>query len=319
MGNLLVSRTARNALGSVSVQMLRVGSSLIDGRLSAPHNRRGEVEDNHHRNDQDQSNHLLRASRRFSVTDDALLSGYITYCSGTWVTCQALYNGYMPQNNAPLPEPDQAEELFISFANTLEYDRGQAVDSVPDVTALLAWLRERRLLSGRGLAAEAARLRRDSEESCATGRALPTPARCAARHRRGGGRERPPDHSASCATSTTSFATGCTTTRSSGTPTERATPSPRSATGSTRRVPPSPARWRSSWPMTRPRGCGSAPTPAAATCSSTDPRPDADAGATCAPAATRPRSPAIGPARGSTSTRCPSTLAPGVPPASASV
>ena len=71
----------------------------------------------------------------------------------------------MPQNSAPLPEPDQAEELFISFANTLEDERGKPVDSVPDVTSLLAWLRERRLLSGRGLAAEAARLRRDGEES----------------------------------------------------------------------------------------------------------------------------------------------------------
>lgn len=87
------------------------------------------------------------------------------YSSALLVTCQALYNGYMPQNTAPLPEPDQAEELFIAFANTLEYDRGKPVDSVPDVTALLDWLRERRLLSGRGLAAEASRLRRDSEES----------------------------------------------------------------------------------------------------------------------------------------------------------
>lgn len=93
------------------------------------------------------------------------MNGYITYCSVPGVTCQALYNGYMAQNNAPLPEPDQAEELFISFANTLEFERGQPVDAVPDVTSLLAWLRERRLLSGRGLAAEAARLRRDGEES----------------------------------------------------------------------------------------------------------------------------------------------------------
>lgn len=71
----------------------------------------------------------------------------------------------MPQNTAPLPEPDQAEEFFISFANTLEYERGKPVDAVPDVTSLLDWLRERRLLSGRGHAAEAARLRRDGEES----------------------------------------------------------------------------------------------------------------------------------------------------------
>jgi predicted RNA-binding Zn ribbon-like protein len=93
------------------------------------------------------------------------MNGYMRYCSAFGVTCQPQYNGYMPQNNAPLPEPDQAEELFISFGNTLEYEHGQPVDSLPDVTALLAWLRAQRLLSGRGLAAEAARLRRDSEEA----------------------------------------------------------------------------------------------------------------------------------------------------------
>lgn len=71
----------------------------------------------------------------------------------------------MAKNSPLLPEPDQAEELFISFGNTLEYDHGEPVDSVPDVAALLAWLRKRRLLSGRGLAAEEARLRRDQEES----------------------------------------------------------------------------------------------------------------------------------------------------------
>ena len=81
------------------------------------------------------------------------------------VTCQGLYNGYMPLDRTALPEPDQAEELFVSFGNTLEYDRGEAVDAVPDITSLLAWLRERRLISGRGLATEAARLRRDPEET----------------------------------------------------------------------------------------------------------------------------------------------------------
>jgi len=40
-----------------------------------------------------------------------------------------------------LPEPDQAEELFIAFVNTLEYERGEPTDGVPDITALLAWLR----------------------------------------------------------------------------------------------------------------------------------------------------------------------------------
>lgn len=71
----------------------------------------------------------------------------------------------MPQDTGLLPEPDQAEELFVSFGNTLAYERGEPVDAVPDITTLLAWLRERRLLSGRGLAAEAARLRRDPDET----------------------------------------------------------------------------------------------------------------------------------------------------------
>src|SRR6266550_9541385 len=81
------------------------------------------------------------------------------------VTCQVLYNGYMTFDSAPLPEPDQGEELFITFGNTLEYEHGQPVDAVPDITSLLAWLREHRLVSARGLAAEAARLRRDPDET----------------------------------------------------------------------------------------------------------------------------------------------------------
>ena len=71
----------------------------------------------------------------------------------------------MAFDSTALPEPDQAEELFISFGNTLEYERGQPADAVPDITSLLGWLRERRLISGRGLAAEAARLRRDPDET----------------------------------------------------------------------------------------------------------------------------------------------------------
>jgi predicted RNA-binding Zn ribbon-like protein len=71
----------------------------------------------------------------------------------------------MTLDRTTLPEPDQAEELFISFGNTLEYERGEPTDAVPDISSLLAWLRERRLISGRGLAAEAARLRRDPEET----------------------------------------------------------------------------------------------------------------------------------------------------------
>ena len=108
---------------------------------------------------------LSSVSSPISVTDELLESGYITYCSALVVTCQALYNGYMLQNHAHLPEPDQAEELFVTFGNTLEYERGQPIEKLPDVESLLAWLREQRLLSGRGLAAEASRLRRDGEEA----------------------------------------------------------------------------------------------------------------------------------------------------------
>ena len=71
----------------------------------------------------------------------------------------------MPFDSTALPEPDQAEELFISFGNTLEYERGEPVDAVPEIISLLAWLRERRLISGRGLAVEATHLRRDPDEA----------------------------------------------------------------------------------------------------------------------------------------------------------
>jgi len=71
----------------------------------------------------------------------------------------------MTKNKDLLPEPDQADELFITFANTLEYEHGQPVDALPDISSLLGWLREQRLISGRGLAAEAARLRRDDDEA----------------------------------------------------------------------------------------------------------------------------------------------------------
>jgi predicted RNA-binding Zn ribbon-like protein len=91
--------------------------------------------------------------------------GLQAYSTAVQVTCQAVYNGYMVSDTMTLPEPDQAEELFISFGNTLEYERGEPVDAVPDITSLLAWLRERRLISGRGLAVEAAHLRRDPDET----------------------------------------------------------------------------------------------------------------------------------------------------------
>jgi predicted RNA-binding Zn ribbon-like protein len=71
----------------------------------------------------------------------------------------------MSQTHSVLLEPDQADELFISFGNTLEFTHGQPREHLPDAEALLAWLRERKLISGRGLAAEAARLRRDNDEA----------------------------------------------------------------------------------------------------------------------------------------------------------
>jgi predicted RNA-binding Zn ribbon-like protein len=64
-----------------------------------------------------------------------------------------------------LPEPAQPDELFVSFANTLSYDRGEPVDAIPDSDALLAWLRSHDLLSSRGQAAEAGKLRREPGEA----------------------------------------------------------------------------------------------------------------------------------------------------------
>ncbi len=71
----------------------------------------------------------------------------------------------MSLNHESLPEPNAAGELFVDFANTLEYDRGEAIDSVPEPDALLTWLRERDLISDRGRATESARLRRDPQEA----------------------------------------------------------------------------------------------------------------------------------------------------------
>jgi predicted RNA-binding Zn ribbon-like protein len=71
----------------------------------------------------------------------------------------------MTHTHSVLPEPDQAGELFISFGNTLEFSRNRAIEHLPDADALLAWLRERKLISGRGYAAELTRLRRDPEET----------------------------------------------------------------------------------------------------------------------------------------------------------
>ena len=62
-------------------------------------------------------------------------------------------------------EPVETEELFVAFANTLSYTRGAAHDDIPDTDALLRWLRAHDLVSSRGRATEAARLRRDPDEA----------------------------------------------------------------------------------------------------------------------------------------------------------
>jgi predicted RNA-binding Zn ribbon-like protein len=65
----------------------------------------------------------------------------------------------------PSAEPSEAEELFIDFANTVRRTRGRIDDIIPDADALLDWLRGHGLLSARGRATEAARLRRDADEA----------------------------------------------------------------------------------------------------------------------------------------------------------
>src|SRR6266550_5020003 len=64
-----------------------------------------------------------------------------------------------------LPEPPQSDELFVSFANTLAFTRGVSSDLVAEPAALLGWLKENGLLSERGRAMEAQRLRRDPAEA----------------------------------------------------------------------------------------------------------------------------------------------------------
>ena len=54
----------------------------------------------------------------------------------------------------PMAEPAETEELFVAFANTLSHTRGIAHDEIPDVEALLDWLRAHDLLSSRGRATE---------------------------------------------------------------------------------------------------------------------------------------------------------------------
>jgi predicted RNA-binding Zn ribbon-like protein len=62
-------------------------------------------------------------------------------------------------------EPHRSDELFVAFANTLHHERGATVDAIDEPDALLTWLRDHHLLSGRARATAAARLHRDPEEA----------------------------------------------------------------------------------------------------------------------------------------------------------
>jgi predicted RNA-binding Zn ribbon-like protein len=70
----------------------------------------------------------------------------------------------MSQSIDRLPEPAGEAELFADFANTLEYERGEAVDHVATTDALLAWLHAHGLISDRARATEVQRLARDHAE-----------------------------------------------------------------------------------------------------------------------------------------------------------
>lgn len=71
----------------------------------------------------------------------------------------------MSLNHDTLPEPQQHDELFAEFANTLSYERGEPSDALPDIDALLEWLCAHELLSERGSVSELSRLRRDPGEA----------------------------------------------------------------------------------------------------------------------------------------------------------
>ena len=71
----------------------------------------------------------------------------------------------MPLTQAIPFGPDEADDLFAAFANTLQRSRSRDTDHLPDVDALLTWLRGHGLISDRARAAEAGRLHRDPAEA----------------------------------------------------------------------------------------------------------------------------------------------------------
>ncbi len=71
----------------------------------------------------------------------------------------------MPASSDTITEPQSSEDLFVAFANTLRFERGEPIEELVDADALLAWLREQGLISDRARAAEGQRLAHDAEEA----------------------------------------------------------------------------------------------------------------------------------------------------------
>ncbi len=71
----------------------------------------------------------------------------------------------MHPDHETLPEPAGDSELFVEFANTLEFERGVPSDALVDIDALLDWLCDHDLISDRGRATERSRLQRDPTEA----------------------------------------------------------------------------------------------------------------------------------------------------------
>lgn len=77
-----------------------------------------------------------------------------------------VYSGYeMAHQHTGSDTSPSADDLFIDFANTLEFTRGEPREHLPDHEALLAWLATRGLVSDRLRVAESARLKRRPAEA----------------------------------------------------------------------------------------------------------------------------------------------------------
>ena len=70
----------------------------------------------------------------------------------------------MRQPRDVLPEPPSTD-LWVRFVNTETFTRGRPTDHIAEGEALVAWLRDERLLSDRAASAERAQLRDDPDEA----------------------------------------------------------------------------------------------------------------------------------------------------------